>query len=74
MNTSSNPPMASDSAVYTDNGVRGAYLPDYSIRPAAPTVAWNTASAITDLDPQTIKEACPACLNPAYECICGGAS
>jgi hypothetical protein len=48
----------------------GMYLPDYSIRPAAPVIAFGTASAITDLDPQVIKDACPGCHNPAFECIC----
>lgn len=60
---------ATDSVSKEKRGLKIALDP---IRPAAPIITWNTASAITDLDPQTIKEACPACLNPIYECICGG--
>lgn len=61
---------ATDSIAKEQRGLKIALDP---IRPAAPRIAWNAASAITDLDPATISEACPVCLNPAYECICGGA-
>jgi hypothetical protein len=44
----------------------GMYLPDYSIRPAAPVIAFGTASAITDLDPQ---DKCK-CGNWNVDCIC----
>ena len=66
-------PTDSDSTVYADNGVRGNYLIP-TLRPVDNLIPFATSGAITDLDPQTINEACPVCFNPIYECLCGAQS
>lgn len=70
MNTTQDTP-ATDSTLYSSEGKRGIKITLDPIRPAAPVIAFGSASAITDLDPQTLQGACPHCFNPAYECICG---
>lgn len=59
-----------ESILYTDNAQRGLKIALSPIRPSAPLVAWDQSSVITDLDPMTVKDACPCCFNPVYECIC----